>query len=666
MKNSKISTWKKNINNMVHLLTALIFLFAFAFSSCKAQMPGKYSSTNKKAIEHYEKALRYYDVYNNAKAKEELEAALNKDDHFIEAYNMLGYVYYDLGQNENAIINFNKALEINPNFFPNIYYSLSKTEVEIGKYQEAKSHAEKLLTYPNVSEKLKATSRQIIQNCEFALIAISKPVPFNPINMGRNINSKYAEYFPAITVDGNSFLFTRKMSYEKETGRIPQEDFYFSRLNNKAWEPAQPVNNINTTNNEGAPAFSADGRILFFVACAEQYGYGPNRNGQGSCDIFASFKTGNNWSLPENLGTPVNTGRWESQPSFSSDGKTLYFVYGNGKDASTNDIYQSEIKEDGTWDTPKKLSNKINTPLMEESIFIHPDNQTLYFSSNGHVGMGGLDIYMSRRQADGEWGEAVNLGYPINTYSDENSLLVGPSGDIAYFASDRKGGFGDLDLYQFELYKEAQPQKITYVKGKVYDVKTKKPLEANFELIDLGTSKTFTRSYSDGISGEFFLTLPANKDYALNVSKPGYLFYSENFSLKESADINKPFFIDVPLQPIDTGSVVELKNVFFETAKYDLKPESKAELQKLVNFLTTNPRLKIQLSGHTDDVGDDKSNMILSNNRAKSVYDYLITNGISKDRLTYKGYGETRPKLPNINDENRAINRRTEFKVIAK
>ena len=299
---------------------------------------------------------------------------------------------------------------------------------------------------------------------------------------------------------------------------------------------------------------------------------------------------GNRWAKPINIGPPINTRNWETQPSFSSDGKTLYFVRGTvtREGIKNQDIYYSQLSKDGYWGDPVSISSKINTPDREESVYIHPDNQTLYFSSNGHIGMGGLDIYMCKKQPNGEWGNPINLGYPINTNNDENSLLVSPNGEIAYFASNRQGGKGGLDLYQFDLYKEARPERLTYVIGKVFDARSKKPLGATFELIDLETAQTVIESESNIGNGEFLVSLTANKNYALNVSKNGYLFYSENFSLKEIADLSKPFQLDIPLQPIDIGSPVVLNNIFFETNMFNLKAESNAELQKLVDFLTLN------------------------------------------------------------------------------
>jgi len=281
--------------------------------------------------------------------------------------------------------------------------------------------------------------------------------------------------------------------------------------------------------------------------------------------------------------------------------------------------------------------------------------------------MGGADIFMSRRKADGNWGDPVNLGFPVNSADDENSLLVSPSGRMAYFASDREGGVGGLDLYEFELPAQLKPEPITYVKGSVYHAQTRQPLEASFELIDLDSQKLLTRSYSQK-NGEFLVTLTANKNYLVNVSREGFLFYSDNFILKDlKTDFNKPFVLNIPLEPIDTGSTVELKNVFFDVNKSELRPESRTELDKLVAFLLKNPNLKIELGGHTDNTGDKKANQLLSENRAKAVQQYLVNTGkIGVGRLSYRGYGDSRPKVPNDTAENKAKNRRTEFKVTAK
>ncbi len=644
----------------------IISFFSFLIISCKAQLaPGEYTTTNKKAIGAFEKALEYYNNRNDEKALEELKKAIEKDASFIEPHILAAQIHTEANKPLEAIAEYTKALEINPKFDKKLFFLLANIEISLGKYTEAKRDYEDYLKNKNLNPDAKDYAERQLANCNFAIEAMKKPVPFEPKNMGEAINSSLDEYFPAITADDQTFLYTRN----NRTEQIPlQEDFLISKKVNGIWATSAPLGNgINTPGNEGAPSISADGQILFFIACSEIDGnYGPNRKGFGSCDIFYSQKVGNNWSRPYNLGSPVNSNNWETQPCFSADGKTLYFVSNRPGGVGQSDIWYSTLNDDGSWGTPVNIGKKINTPEKEESVYIHPDGKTLYFSSNGHTGMGKLDIYLVRKDRAGEWGTPVNLGYPINTYGDENSLLVNGAGNIAYFASNRAGGFGGLDMYQFELYEAARPEQITYVKGKVYDVRTKQPLGAHFELIDLETAKPVIVSDANSGNGEFLVTLPIEKNYALNVSQNGYLFYSENFSLKGLKDKTKPYQMDVPMVPIDTGSVTELKNVFFETAKYDLKPESKVELNKLVSFLISNKTLHIQLSGHTDNVGDKKMNQLLSQNRAKSVYDYLIVNGIDAKRLTYMGYGDTRPKVKNDSDENRAINRRTEFKVIGK
>jgi outer membrane protein OmpA-like peptidoglycan-associated protein len=329
------------------------------------------------------------------------------------------------------------------------------------------------------------------------------------------------------------------------------------------------------------------------------------------------------------------------------------------------DIYMSVMDEKGQFGKAVRLSDVINTKGNEESVFIHPDNQTIYFSSDGHPGLGGLDIFMSRRKPNGEWGEPINLGYPINTFNDENSLLVSRDGKIAYFASDRPGGYGGLDIYTFDLYEAAQPGKTIYVKGKIYDAATKLPLEADVDVVDLQTGNSVVKWVSNKTNGEFFICLPVNKNYAFNTSKTGYLFHSENFAMVEKKDC-QPFALSIPLSPITKDSIVVLRNVFFETNKFDLKDESKSELNKLVDFLNKNPTLKIEISGHTDNIGEKKLNQILSENRSKSVLEYLVSNGIAKERLTFKGYGDSKPVVANDSDEHRQMNRRTEFKVISK
>ncbi|MBL7937157.1 MAG: PD40 domain-containing protein, partial [Bacteroidia bacterium] len=632
--------------------------------------PGSYTSTNKKAIKFYEEGKKCYEIRKDEEAEKLLNKALTEDPNFIEAHSALAYLLMEKRRTKEAIPHFQKAVDINPKFFPRNYFDLASAQLISADYDNSVKNFETYLKFERINPNTKEQAEKYLKNAQFGVDAKKHPQPFNPVNVGSGINSNNYEYFPAITADGNTFLFTRNIRLDDKENSPGQEDFYISKKVNNVWQPATPITSVNTPGNEGAPSLSADGQIMFFASCIEMSGdYGTSeRRGYGSCDIFYSQKINGKWSKPSNAGPTINTRNWETQPSFSSDGKTLYFIRGSvTRDGIKNpDIYSSTIGNDGKFSEPVKLSDNVNTPEGEESVYIHPDNQTLYFSSEGHPGMGGLDIFMSKRQADGSWGKAINLGYPINTVNDENSLLVDANGKLAYFASEREGGFGGLDIYQFELPEALRPEKITYVKGLTYNAKTKEPVEASFELIDLETQQSVTSAFSNS-AGEFLVTLTSNHNYLVNVSKPGFLFYSDNFSLKDKvADYSKPYQLQIPLQPIDTG-IIELKNIFFDVNKWDLKAESKAELQKIISFLKANPTLKVEFSGHTDNSGDKAFNKTLSNNRAKAIYDYVIEKGpIPATNLSYKGYGDTKPKAPNDTPENKAKNRRTELKILSK
>ncbi|MCD6067740.1 MAG: hypothetical protein K0S33_2566 [Bacteroidetes bacterium] len=657
------------MNFRTQLLVFFLALISFLNSGAQTNKPPGYTSTNKKAIKQMDEGKKNFEYKKDKEAEKNFLKAIELDPNFVEPHMALGYLYSDHKRIDEAIEHFKKCVEINADFFPNNFYNLGGLYMMQGKYSEGRAAYEAYLKYPRINPTLKENADKFLVNAKFGENALKNPQPFKPVNAGDAINSNYYEYFPTITADGSQFLFTRNI--REESGTAGQEDFYISMNNNGKWMSSTPMKGLNSPGNEGAPNISADGQFMFFVLCPDQFGnYGADgRKGYGSCDIFFSQKINGKWSEPRNVGEPINSRNWETQPSFSSDGKTLYFVRGivTREGIKSQDIYMSQIGFDGQFSDPVKLGPNINTDGKEESVYIHPDNMTLYFASDGFPGMGGLDLFMSKRQPNGEWGPSVNLGYPINTFVDDNSLLVGPNGKIAYFASERPGGYGGLDIYQFEMPETFRPEQITYAKGKVYDSLSRVGLEAEFELIDLETQKQVLKSLS-AKDGKFLITLTANHDYLLNVSKNGYLFYSDNFSLKNVvADYNNPFVLNVPMQPISDVGDIELKNVFFDVDKFDLKPQSKAELNKLADFLKKNPTIKGQLEGHTDNTGDKKKNQVLSENRAKSVYNYLTTEGgIDKTRLSFIGYGDTKPKVPNDTPEHKAANRRTVFKVLKK
>lgn len=628
-------------------------------------MHGQTTSSDKKAIKLYTEAQELYKNYKLTEAELVLQQALERDPNFVEAQTLLAYVFIDSQQESNAKASFEKAITMNPTAIPNNFFFLGELELKDGNYENAKKRLTQFIQFPEANPKLLKRANKQLDNADFAIEAKKTPYPFEPVNLGPNINSEFLEYFPSMTVDEKTILFTRRLPEPRSPTKY-NEDFYISKKVNGEWQKAENMGApINTEINEGAPSLAANGQLMIYAACEIFGNYGGGKLGKGSCDLFYSVKNNQVWTKPINLGGAINTNNWETQPSFSADGKSLYFVKGKKGMQSMNDgnIFVTKLQPDGSWSKPEPLNANINSPGNEESVLIHPDGKTIYFSSDGHVGMGGLDIYMSQLDENGEWGPAINLGYPINSHKNENSLLVSPNGKIAIFASDREGGYGGLDLYQFDLPQNFAPNKVTYFAGKIFDSKTNKPLGARFELLDLETGESVIEAYSDNATGEFLITLPTGKNYALNSSKSGYMFFSENFSLVDY-ESDEPFIQNVPLNPILAGEKIVLKNIFFETAKYDLKNESKVELDKLVAFLKKNENLIIEIGGHTDNAGNTQLNLTLSKNRANAVKEYLVKNEISADRLQTKGYGAEEPIADNTTAVGKAKNRRTEFKIV--
>lgn len=626
----------------------------------------KISTTSTRAEKHFYRGTEHLHIREYEKAEKELLKSVSIDDKFVEAWMVLGDLYTDTRRYQEAVTAYTKSLYCNTTFYPEALFYAGSVELSIGMYDSAQRHLERFLEFPSRSEMRKSMATLRLASTKFALEALKTPVPFHPKNLGPTINTAFSEYFPCLTVDDKTLLFTRRIDDPDRPGR-EQEDFFMAQYADTSWSEAKALDYpINTWMNEGAPTLSPDGQKLIFTACAGYSGYGENRIGFGSCDLFMSEKRGNTWSEPVNLGNPVNTSMWETQPSFSSDGRTLYFIRGYTDRFSVyhQDIYTCQREASGRWTTPERLPDIINSDGVEESVFIHPDGKTLYFASDGHPGMGGLDIFISRKNDDNTWSKPINLGFPINTFADENSLMVSGDGRLGYFASDRKGGYGKLDLYSFEMPANIRPNTITYLKGNVFDARTKEPLAGNFELIELATAKISVSSTADPSNGEFLVALPTGNAYALNVSYPNYLFYSEHFDLEGEFDRFNPYTKNIPLQPILPGESVILRNVFFDTDSYILLPESKIELNRLTTLLKNNPGINIEISGHTDNQGDDAYNLELSLQRAKSVKEYLIQQQIKPERLKHRGYGETLPVMSNDTEDGRSKNRRTEFKIM--
>ena len=622
----------------------------------------QYSTKSQKAIKCYESATKDLQQKKYPDAEKELGKAIKADSLFIEAWLLLGDLFTDQKKNNDALNCYNKAVLIDPDYYPGTYYFLANLYYSMMEYENAKYNYLKFLSYKTLEKPQLKKISKLLENCNFGINAMKHPVPFNPKNMGDSVNSGNSEYLPSLTADEQTLVITVKRPVDEysQTGRnSEEEDFYICRKVNGVWSKARKMPPpLNTHGNEGAQAISPDGQYMVFTACNRDDGF-------GSCDLYFSRKAGDKWTKPVNMGEPVNSTSWDSQPSISSDGRTIYFSSAR-KGHGGSDIFYTTIDDEGKFTVPVNLGDSINTEGNEMSPFIHPDDRTLYFSSNGFPGMGGMDLYYSRRDANGNWTKPVNLGYPINTCADEINMVVNAEGKLAYFSSDKPGGHGKQDLYTFDLYENARPTPVSYLKGIVFNSISKEKLAADFELIDVETGKSVVKSVSDPVTGAFLVCLPADKNYALNVSKEGYLFYSDNFQLSGSNRRTEPILKDIPLKQIKVGETVVLKNIFFDTDQYELKAESQTELEKLISLLKKNPKMKIEISGHTDNVGSKEHNTTLSLNRAKTVYDYLLKQGITANRLTYKGFGFDLPIDINDTEEGRANNRRTEFKVTEK
>ncbi len=638
------------------LLIGLLLCFGLLYGQ------HEYTIDNKRAISHFETSRQYYMLRDYTRAETSLLKAIVLEPEFIEAWLMLAQVCTDAGKLEASADAYMQAIELDSLFFPNALYFLGLNEMELGWYKYALDHLQSFLAIDNIKESLKESALEKIVSCEFAIHAMENPVPFEPVNLGPNINSENDEYWPSLSADESIMVFTMLLPIDARnpvTRANRQEDLYYSHYEDGEWQPAQNAGRpLNTYDNEGAQSISGNGRFMVFTACGRKDGY-------GLCDLYFSVWENGSWSVPVNMGPALNSRHSEKQPSLSADGRFVYFTSNRPGGIGKYDLWMSSRLPDGNWSPPVNLGENINTREFDQSPFIHPDNKTMYFSSTGWPGMGGFDIYMSRRTSDSTWGKPVNLGYPINTQHHEEGLIVNGRADMAYFSSTRHSEMG-RDIFSFALYKDAQPNRVSYMKGKVYDSQTKRPLEAHFELIDLESHKKVIESSSEPGNGEFLVVIPVDADYGLNVSRPAYLFHSENFAFDKVYSQTEPYLKDIALNPIGIGERIVLRNVFYKTDSFALDNRSIVELDKLVLFLEANPSMVIEIGGHTDNTGSQKHNLWLSGKRAEEVVAYLATQGILQQRIEFRGYGMEVPVATNETEEGRALNRRTELKVLAR
>ena len=610
----------------------------------------------------YDEALAANAIGQYAKAVTSLDEVLKKTPDCIDAILLRSDLKLLLGEAEEARSGFEKAIAMAPEYNTVVYKLIALAEIELEAYDQAAGHLEQYLASDRLREKNRQEAEILLANTRFIGKAKASPVLFEPHDLGDSINTADPEYLPFLTADEQYLVYTTRVANR-------QEDLFVSEKKDGRWQKGEPMESLNSPFNESRPTLTANGRFMVFAR--------DDRRGDFNL-LYTHFRKGK-WTPPQPFSAPINTGGWESQPSLSSDGRQLFFASDRAGGKGRSDIWVTTLQADGQWGAPENLGGKINTVHNEQAPFIHPDGQSLYFMSKGHPGMGEFDLFLSRKMKDGTWGTPKNLGYPINTKNNEGALFVSLDGQTAYFDSDQQDptqkitDMGNADIFYFELYPEARPQPVTYVKATVKEMDTERPLTAKAEIINLETEKLHL-AVQTSAAGSFLVTLPVGKDYSLNVSAEGYIFHSENFALREVKNSGEPFLLEIFLQPIpepegpevgDASSApVILKNVFFATGSAELLENSRLELSRLQKLLTDYSKLKIRINGHTDQVGEENANLDLSQNRAKAVYDWLIANGINADRLDYKGFGESNPIAPNDTPDGRQRNRRVEFEVI--
>ncbi len=517
--------------------------------------------------------------------------------------------------------------------------------LKLKRYPEAIDALKKLHDWPNIGLGYQKSIAGKIRQLEYAWYMIQHPVPYHPVHLGNEVNTSGFELYPFLSPDGEKLYFTRKDK---------NEDLFSAEKMDGKWTNVKPLP-FNTYDNEGAQTVSADGKLILFTAC-------NHPGGLGSCDIFYSILHNGEWTKPSGIGAPINSTDWDSQPFISANGMAIIFSSNRPGGKGGKDLYISYLSKENKWLEPQNLGSVINTSGDEETPFLHADGRTLYFSSNGHLSIGAKDLYMSRLSDDGIWSEPVNLGYPINTEGDESSIYVELDGKSAYISSDRDSGQGKLDIYQFVLNDSVQADPATYVKAVVKDAHTKSLLDVSYSIFDFEDNTLFAQGRTQK-DGAFLICMPVENTFRLQIEKAGYIFHSEQFQ-PQSGTMLEPHLLEVDLYPVEKGSGVVLRNVLFQTDSYQLEEVSYPELRKIVDLMKADIKIHAVIRGHTDNVGVPKYNLELSQKRAQSVVDYLVKNGVSSDRLTAKGMGETEPLVPNSSDENRRVNRRTEFVIV--
>ncbi len=588
----------------------------------------------------------------------------------------LGFCYLNsLNGKKNAEMYLAKAIKnISPKYKDNSYkekgapsfawYYLGQAYHYNNKFDQAIEAFNKFRDYIDAKDlNLASDINRQIEFCINGKMLSEAPVAMEVKNLGKNINSAYPEYAPVISADESVLIFTSRRN--NSTGaKIAEdggfyEDIYISYNNNGEWSEPQSIGaNINTSGHEATIGLSVDGQQLFIY---------KDDNGDGN--IYYSKLDGDTWQTPIKLSDNVNSKSWESHATISSDGNMLYFTSDRKGGFGGRDIYFSRKLPNGEWGLPINMGPKINTPYDEEGPFIHPDNRTLFFSSKGHNSMGGFDVFISIKDNNGNWTQAMNMGFPLNSSDDDVFYVLSADGKRAYYSSYKENGYGEKDLYMASFI-EFKEKPLALIKGTVKDAYGNIPKDIVIVVSDNETGEVIGSYIPNAKTGNYLFILPPGANYNISYEAEGYLFKSENIDIPEDANyfqVNKA----IELETIQIGSKIVLNNIFFDFDKATLRDISKVELEKLTKLMELNPKMSVEISGHTDAKGNEAYNLKLSQDRAEAVVNYLINRNINKTRMTAKGYGKTKPITQNYNadgsenTEGMQLNRRVELKVTA-
>lgn len=649
---------------MIQRSLAVLLIFFIVVNGAFAQKD--YYTSMREGDQFFEKQ-----DYKNALAS--YFKALHKEPNNSDLLFKVGLTYLFTETKHLGVSYLEKAYKTNPDIHPDILLHLGTAYQANLQFVKAKYCYEQYKK--RKSKKTWAEIDQRIDECIVGHGLLSNPLDIIIENVGSTINSRFDDYGPIVSPDGLTMIFTSNRSDDENKIKAKQnfEDIYIVRNESGEWGIPKKISPIvNVYHHDAAASLSADGKKLFIY-------YSQNRG-----DIFVStLSETNEWLKPTPLNKNINTVQFrETAACISADGKRLFFSSDRAGGKGRLDIYMSELDAAGEWGKPVNLGDVINTPGDEDSPFIHPDGVTLYFSSDGHRGMGSSDIFKSEFK-DGKWQKPQNMGYPLNSMEYDGFFTISKDKSVAYFATRRKYGVGEYDILKAtyrDVYTEKTPPAIAKnddvkkttakpgavtVQGKALDKTSSEPVEVAISLVNSRTNKQVAHITSNKATGNYEITITQPGEYTLTAERNGYLFNSVNIRVDETGDAKK-IRSDFQMLKADVGSVMVLRNIFFDVGKADLKPSSISELEKLRNLLMANPHMKVQINGHTDNVGDPQLNKTLSLKRALAVVNHLALNGIDFDRLSAKGFGSERPVASN-DDEigGRELNRRTEIEIIA-